>query len=553
MRFLCSNFKPKPYILGIALLALAVQGVNGQTPPPAYQIVETHVGQDYTFSTLGLGDQDLVVYRFSDGFYTISRKTTVNPTAAITRRFVDGGMQQVVAYIARKGGPLRLTSTTFPVENACPTCPNVALGQTNSQPFRLSYTWMPFTNLSGLEVLTDNTTIPAFETPAEPWFFIVATVLPNTSESVTTIHIPAPFVAEGAIYKDKWGKNITIGPQQSIHIPDAGNTVTINSPASGNSYMVFILLKGTPQLGMSYTITGSMTFPLLPQVQFPAVQATVSARGNPHDPNILTARQKQVCPNVKNAEPLKYRVEFQNIGTAEAEEVEVTVNFDGQDNGTEIVDVSSIQTLAHGPAWATLNTTYELPNTVSFEFPAINLPGLYQAPTPKNVSNTIGWIEFQVNPKNCLQDGALTTSATVTFIAGAFSEDINTNDVSPIEYNELCKPSDECLEMNPGVDGRDRASEMNAGAPKVLPPRCYPSLFRDNLNIDISGNGTSHFTTVFICDVTGKKWMETALHVAPGETVRQELETAHLSPGMYFVYIVQGAHTFINKVIKNRI
>jgi hypothetical protein len=82
----------------------------------------------YTIGTNGLGTDDLVFYRFSDGFDMSAMKTSSNAKATVERRFKTGPIK-VSAYIARKNGPVGFASNEMPIVS-CATCalPWVGLG-----------------------------------------------------------------------------------------------------------------------------------------------------------------------------------------------------------------------------------------------------------------------------------------------------------------------------------------------------------------------------------------------------------------------------------------
>ncbi len=554
MQFSLFTLKCLRFLLGLAFCALSVSTVNSQVN----LTIQPLANEEYKFIASNLGAHDLVFFRFSDGYHMMSQCPENQTNTFVSRKFQSSGNFAVTAYVAKKGGPVLLTSNTFNATGTGNnTPPTVGLGA--NEQIRMGYTWMPFTNLSGSMLLNDATTTPPIiSTSVQPWFLIPVTFKPTSNASHAEIDIPAGFTSKGVIFKNYWVQNQFTVPG-GINIGSITNTpskVTINFHQPGkHEFNVYIIVTGTPNVGQSYTITGRV---YNTGSSIPAGQSTITVQGrqNPHDPNILMARQEIICPGQVGAAPLQYRVEFQNSGFGPAEDVFVTVDF----KSNVAAPISSLVSTAVS------NVTSNLPWLIPYVSVAviannwvqvyiyldyISLPGLYQAPPPNNVLETIGWVTFEIQPTDCLEEfnGVLLTQATVGFSTSTFYEDLQTNQTSQIIVSSNCPPAHEsCAKNLEDGERSDGAGAIPVAAP--INPQYYPSPFNERLQIEIPVADPNTPLTILISDITGKIWMQKSGPAASGEVFRQSLDTHNWPVGMYLVHCIQGGQTSVGKILK---
>jgi len=530
--------------------------LNGQAPSTP-QISWTQSGNNYTFHTSNLGAQDLVFYRFSDGFHQINQ-SGISATASVTRQFKTGGVQTANAYVVRKGGPILRAQSVQVTPAPCGNCTPPYVGLSGNQYLQMAYTWMPFTNTLGLNTYLDNSTTPDFTTPNEPWFFLIVTMRPPQDAQTARINIPAPFSCQGVIYQNNWVSGFSTFNQNPVgSISNTGQQVTVNFHKPGNDeFNLYLLLKGTPEMGASYELTSEMLDKTGVEITETSLQ--VQGKLNPHDPNILQARQITICPQAAETPRLKYRVTFQNTGHAPAGLVEVLVNFQGQHQNPgqlippeEIIDPSTVEILNVNPSWIELVSDYTLPGTVYFAFDGINLPGLYQSPTP-NLASTIGWVEFSIKPNDCLTEGTLITNADVVFSWGENYNDYEIMATNSVTHNIIltsdCPETSETCNTFVGSNG-ERSSDAQSA---TFDFQCYPTPFNDHLNIEAPASGDNQPLKVVVSDITGKKWIEKNYATVTGHVQQYQLDTTPLPDGIYLAHFIQGTQTLVRKILKNR-
>lgn len=534
------------------LWVLAAGVASGQS------LIMTEEEGTYSFKTTHLFKGDLVFYRFSDGFHLMAPCLEDGDGAVVEREFLPANNHAVTAYIARKGGPILLiTHPPFSVEGAHSAhLPYVGLE--NGEYIRLAYTWAPFINTSGLMPLHDPTTTPEILEAAEPWFLLPVTLSAPLDADHAEISIPAGLVSAGTIYKSHWVQEEAFYPDEDgpvLNIYNTPSKVTIAfSPMHKGEFNVYIVVKGTPKDGELFRLEGKI-FETSTLNVIGESSIEVEGRQNPHDPNILTAYDPIICPHQINGDPLHYRIEFQNTGWAPVEDVSIRVNFKTQYTPEPISlvtsNVSNV-TLSHPQivpyvGYGSVDPTLDF---VLFNLPNVNIPGLYQSPPPTKASQTIGWVEFDIQPKDCLPpSGILITQAIVTFTTETFSESVNTNITRQLIDPQGCPPQDRNCAIIGGPSGGERSNVLDA-TPMAASPNCYPSPFNDHLNMEVPMTDQNTRLTVLVSDLTGKKWIENSYLATAGEAFRQVLETGDLPGGMYLVQFIQGGQTSTCKILK---
>lgn len=544
-------------VAALFFLMLSISAIKGQSP---IGLTFTNLSNgDCKFTTSGLNNQDLVFYRFSDGFHIKRQYNSADPTSnSVTRRFRPAAYHSVTAYVARKGGPVLLTYLPFnPATNSTNPLPFVGLGA--NEFIRFGYTWEPFTNLSGTMALSDPTTVPAMANfPVQSWFMLPVTINPPKESQSAEINIPPGLTCLGVIYKRDWlsGQNQLTYPGGSepiSSITKTNNKVTVVFEKPGNGeFNLYVIVTGAPQGIGQHVMTGQVFGSQTP-VPIGQCSIAVQVRQNPHDPNALTAYQKNLCPRQVGANPLRYRVEFQNIGSGPAEDVEVRVDLisNGGELSSPLVS-NQISNVVVNPSWiqpvvsvTTVNPKWQ---QVHFFLDFIALPGLNQVPPPNSYSETTGWVEFDIQPNDCLDefDGTLLAQGTVSFSAGTFHENVLTNETSQIVWPDSCLPDNPGCNQDPNGGGRS----VGFGASAPTHPQYYPSPFNERLQMEVPVADANTPLTILISDITGKIWMEKSVPAGSGEVFRQSLDTQTWPVGMYLVHCMQGGHTSVGKILK---
>lgn len=546
-------------VAALFFLILSMPAVKGQSPV-AITIADMGNG-DYKFTTSGLSYQDLVFFRFSDGYHMMSQCPANQTNAFVNRRFQSSGNIAVAAYVAKKGGPVLLTSQVFNINGTGANTPPL-VGLSATEQIRLGYTWMPFTDISGSMPLNDMyTSPPMVSSSVQPWFMLPVTFKPARNASHAEINIPAGLTSKGVIFKNYWVEQGQFTIPGGIDIGSITNTpskVTVNfNQLSKNEFNVYILVTGTPVVDQSYTLAGGIYNSLS---SAPVNQSTITVQGrqNPHDPNILVAREETICPGQIGAAPLRYHVEFQNTGFGPADDVRVTVDFKS-DVDTPFTSLVStiVSNITSNYSWLQPQVTVsEITDSwiqVDFYLDYISLPGLYQSPPPNNVMETIGWVNFEMKPTDCLEDlnGVLLTQATVAFSTSTFYETVETNQVSQIVVFNNCPPENELCNKNLGGGGnpnwaRSGESPVAASGNSVY----YPSPFHERLQMEVPVADANTPLTIQISDITGKIWMQKSVSGETGTLFRQSLDTSTWPLGMYLVHCAQGGQSSVGKILK---
>jgi hypothetical protein len=267
----------------------------------------------------------------------------------------------------------------------------------------------------------------------------------------------------------------------------------------------------------------------------------VLTRLNPHDPNHLSAFQDWFCGKTYDTPPLRYRVDFQNLGAGSAQTVKVKTLIN-----KSIMDAT---TLASITSSHTLTSSTSTSDYVEFTFDNINLRGVNSIPQPQ-ISLTTGWVEYSMNPQHCVAyppNLYYYTDAFVTFIShnGAFSETIQTNQVKQAVL-DICPDDPLC----------DATSNKQATGTETLEStlsavKCYPTIFHDMLHLAIPALEESSLINITLSDITGKTWRNLSFNIEAGTGYAETIETQDLPAGMYLIHLMRGQHATTFKVIKN--
>jgi hypothetical protein len=545
--------------LPLAFACLSVFALRAQSQYSIQIIPPLNEGTQYTFrinnsAVLPVGS--LVFFRFSDGFHMFKTRSAASNVVEVRRSFPSilpaGQTPGVVAYIAEKGGPLGIALPQNQGSiSSCPGCPHLPSVLPASEQIRLGYSWQPF--IEDVNPFVEPGTSPLFSTPDDPWFFLIVSMRPGSGNQTVEVNIPPGFTYQNAIFRNTFGASQShpqSSPVSSISSPFPGRVNIALNEAVSYDLNVYLVVKGTPILGADYTFAAKM---LKNNTPVGTSNLTLQGRQYPHDPNILSVSREVLCPGIEDAQPLHYRVEFQNTGQGPTEQVQVVVQLpDNQGIVPEILSYNGPQGIDIIPSvQASPGDPY--PTMVSFYFPTLALPGLYQLPNP-NPSETIGWVEFSLAPADCLPEEMMATKAYVYFFAGEFEEVVPTNSLiqNVVYVDSLCpEPDPYCSPWDPNAGGRSIQPEPTTAG--TFAPECYPSPFTGLLNVSAHASPVATSLSVTITDVTGKIWASASAMLQPGEPYVRSIDTGAMPAGVYFAHFVRDGQTFTRKIIKSRI
>jgi len=538
MTFFTSFHCSVRYCLATLFLISSLSGVLAQ---PTI-VVTTLPNSLYKISTTDLDANDLVFYRYSDGYDLSAMSTAVNPEASVTRKFKSAQVK-VSAFVARKNGPIELT--TGDIANAsCANCPVPSAGLLPGEFIRVRPTsWSPFIEPEFPASLADIKTTPVCNTPGTPWFILPITIKAPSASTYLDLTIPSGMTIKGAVVKSIWKQLaislvpffITDADVQSFTYSSAGSLRINMTAAFGAEFNVYLIVESDTELGeesaFSAQLFNSGGSPLGAQSSTKTI-----THQNPHDPNTLSAFEPSTCGLRTDNTPLGYRVDFQNLGAGDAETVIVMVMID-----PSVLDHLSLANI-HSSHNITFHQTSA--NLVAFEFANINLTGLNRDPQPA-LEETKGWVEFSLETYDCLPLGFFRTIASVTFIGngGNFNETIGTNQTK--QYIANCGPDPFCMSfLRNQEEGEDIAPATS------FITGCYPTVFEDVLHVNVLTFEDGGNMSLTLSDLTGRIYLKKSYQTSPNTEMREDLNTAGLPGGVYLVQVRQGTKTAVFKVIK---
>jgi hypothetical protein len=136
----------------------------------------------------------------------------------------------------------------------------------------------------------------------------------------------------------------------------------------------------------------------------------------------------------------------------------------------------------------------------------------------------------------------------VTFIGnnGSFSETIGTNKAKQ-GFSDLCPIDPLCI-----VFGNKNAG-TGAGTIEPTPTdvKCYPTIFNDQLHLDIPALDENGSINITLTDLTGKIWRSLSYKIDAGTEYSETIGTSDLPTGMFLMHVMRGQQTAVFKAIKN--
>ena len=421
----------------------------------------------YSFGIIGqdgnqLGNQDLVYYRFSDGHHISAIQTSENPNASVMRTFKIGGNQKVIAYIARKNGPLEMAASSGFEVVACSICSNPVVSFAPTDIVHMSTSWSPFTNGNAVsESFDDNISDPQFITPLEPWFFLNVTVQNEMNvEDLDYIRLSIP-VNEidvlGVVISNTW---IDFTNISNTNIPVSGSPFCnyINNNTSegyleigfnsefieqGNFYFLMKSSNSNPNPYLFFeTQTHNKDKRMIERIRYP-IQYSLT----PHDPNHINGESIIECDLSSPLDETTFRIDFQNIGIGSAKNVIIKFKID--ENVLIADSYLFIETKA-----AHLDNMLEpiiTNDLITITFENIYLPGTQQIyPYVFEQEQTKGWIEFKLNLDPCVtaEEAVFLTTGEIIFQAEIQEDGPLWEETTPLntlkQIYKICVPNPFC-------------------------------------------------------------------------------------------------------------
>lgn len=401
---------------------------------------------------------------------------------------LPAGKYSIVAYRSRKSKPIKTLNLTgssggfniFEVQTQ--NGPFEAVDMTvgpGISPIKLDHSWNVFMDNTAATPPTDHqifnasTNMPG-ATPTKRWLFVTLSVN-NANWNGPEIHLfydPLIF-APGGVISDNKKENFPftggtswlsmVDDSQSGRLRIQKGVLPVNPSGQTHVHFIFEVMDNV------------VSFPK--EVQFSAkfendnlVILNVPVKAAPHDPNNLSVDIKTICP-CQPPKKLKYRIEFQNIGTGPVTNVHVVLkNTMGLDMKRLSVANSSLNTphsgktgkkqhlvtFSIGPSTRAGGVSVD-PGTLDvykFDMAGISLSGTNESPDVAD-EKTWDFIEFEVYTNKCLKEGTfIRPSARVYFeTAGFLDTNIGETKISSAGGQIVNEVLVACPGLNTGCPG----------------------------------------------------------------------------------------------------
>lgn len=348
-------------------------------------------------------------------------------TTTITKTInLPSGKYSLVAYQSRKSRPVRSLIQDKPLNPVIFEVP-VPVGPSSNtfeavdmkingavSPIKLDNSWNVFKDPANVSDPVDHHVFnTAIQPKDQPWLFITLSVsnLRWLGQLAILNYNEKVFTYGGAVFGNE--KNDFSGTPWISGITNA--IVSANLPTKQGELRI---TPGILPVNSSKQTHIHLIFQVKQDAQFFSEYVDFSAKldgGNPvilslpvkpkpHDPNKLVVDKKTICP-CGPAIPLKYRVEFQNIGNGPVNRIGISlVNTAGLNMGS--LRLLKGTTYKKNAAIAYSTDIMARPPAYSFDITGINLPGTNQT-IPRSFADDETWdyIEFEIQTNSCIKDG----------------------------------------------------------------------------------------------------------------------------------------------------
>jgi len=443
----------------------------------------------YLFTVTDLGSQDLVVFRFSDGYH-INKIVEVEATSvSVERQFKEAIEYSVNAYIAKKGGTLGITTNiqTVTPSGLCDNCESPQLGMASNQNLLLSTSWNSFfLDAIGGELESFQDVVVDMITPTdEAWFFLNLT-LQNTSSQLTDNLLKLSFPNEvyevdGVIINNEW--------------IDFDNF----SATSENYYPNEIDLVST----ITYEPDGKVNFTFDREIEGQE-NIYLVVTGEPSDLDEEFIFKGQIFSKKKKK------------GSYLIEEVNLTVKPTNQPHD---------------------------PNDISTAAPNKNFP----------YNETMGWIRFDLSHNDCYNDTTVPwviTSGEIVFIPIA---GINQYTPMNFLFHKKCYPMlcinsilDNEVKLI-STSSEKRTADQNFETFEIAG---YPTITQDQFFISTSLLKKGKSLNMIIVDLHGKIWQEKNIKIEENMKWEESIDVSNLPSGIYFLKSEYNQNVNHLKIIK---
>ncbi|MEO1260885.1 MAG: T9SS type A sorting domain-containing protein [Bacteroidota bacterium] len=567
-------FNLVPYLF----LALFAVPLNGQT----LHVTQLN-GHTMGFYVTGIADQDLVYYRFSDGYYTVKVADEIeNPDAMVKRSSSEPLL--VSAYVAKKNGPIKYAGAVS-TENTSSngTIPDVLMGDDNL--LRVSTSWSPFFETGGIEDFSDNSLLPPLQIPGgQSWYFLNLTVQnPNPDTDfpgeIRLEYENNVFTIENALFGQRQIKSDNDGmfPFTTItslngvtdiwSVDETTLRVGVNIPAGVKQVHVQLVVSGVPSQGFSSMLKAGLFDDK--NVRLDKDELDLVANAYPYDPNGIMGYNtfRKICAYSDEVESLRFRAYFQNEGKGDAIRVAVNVRIN-----PDVLDGYSVDNIKSSHPTPTFEYD-QAAGILTFGFLDINLPGLQAEPAPL-LQDTKGWVDFTINTNECIEgEGCFLTTGEVIFYGINDFIQITPFETEVKHYVAKCNETTSCTvpvvipqitceedDSGPNVDTDldfhdpiipfidDNGDLSTGGQPRPLIVSSLPTVFGNSFNVKIQTEHDDEPVTIMITNLVGapifyQNQMLPALYEAT-------FWASDWEPGMYLLTARQGTEIETIKIIK---
>ncbi len=328
------------------------------------------------------------------------------------------GKFSLVAYQNRKGGPIK-TGKGLTIINDSNTCPSEVLPTVFKEPeqrVKLSASWNVFSDPFYSYPPCLHSTTNEYFSPEDPWLFLTLSVKSwRTMEKDVSIYfddINLDYVGAIAENYEHTQHDAWNFVEEVKYTPDSGQATIwrksgVDFPLNNETHIHLIFKKGSEAFSHLPKIefTAEYSYRIETDTFIESVSLSLPVKGAPHDPNSLEVDETWLCPCQAN-EWLTYRVNFQNMGTTDADTVMVFLTNDVHLYPASLKLLPDTA-LVHKTVMKQADIKYD-PAQKMFLVTPIYLPGTAQV-EPRTYENweTQDYFMFRIRKEDCLKSGTM--------------------------------------------------------------------------------------------------------------------------------------------------